>query len=60
MFVEAFHSTVKVIHLVLEVKTSFNNSTPMTSSSMKSSLARNFLLDVKDNLSRNAMLNFKD
>jgi hypothetical protein len=30
MFVEAFHSTVKGIHLALEVKTSFGNSTPVT------------------------------
>jgi hypothetical protein len=35
IFVEAFHSTIKVIHLVLEVKTSFINSTPVTGSSMK-------------------------
>jgi hypothetical protein len=28
MFTEAFHSTVKGIHLALEVKTSFGNSTP--------------------------------
>jgi hypothetical protein len=30
MFVKAFHSMVKVIHLALEVKTSFSNSTPAT------------------------------
>jgi hypothetical protein len=28
MFAEAFHSIVKGIHLALEVKTSFSNSTP--------------------------------
>jgi hypothetical protein len=28
MFAEAFHSTIKGIHLTLEVKTSFGNSTP--------------------------------
>jgi hypothetical protein len=33
MFVEAFHSTIKGIHLTLEVKTSFGNSTPVTGSS---------------------------
>jgi hypothetical protein len=37
MFVEAFHSTIKDIHLALEVKTSFGNSTPVMGSSMKSS-----------------------
>jgi hypothetical protein len=37
MFVEAFHSTIKDIHLALEVKTSFGNSTPTTGSSKKSS-----------------------
>jgi hypothetical protein len=30
MFAEAFHSTVKGIYLTLEVKTSFDNSTPET------------------------------
>jgi hypothetical protein len=30
MIVDAFHSTVKGIHLALEVKTSFGNSTPAT------------------------------
>jgi hypothetical protein len=35
MFAEAFHSTIKDIHLALEVKTSFDNSTPTTGSSMK-------------------------
>jgi hypothetical protein len=34
MFAEAFHSTVKGIHLALEVKTSFGNSTPTTGFSM--------------------------
>jgi hypothetical protein len=28
MFAEAFHLTIKDIHLALEVKTSFNNSMP--------------------------------
>jgi hypothetical protein len=37
MFVEVFHSTIKGIHLALEVKTSFVNSTPMMGSSMESS-----------------------
>jgi hypothetical protein len=37
MFVEAFHSTIKDIHLALEVKTSFGNSTPTTGSSTESS-----------------------
>jgi hypothetical protein len=36
MFVEAFHSTVKDIHLALEVKTSFDNSTPVMGFSMES------------------------
>jgi hypothetical protein len=35
--VEAFHSTIKGIHLTLEVKTSFRNSTPATGSSTGSS-----------------------
>jgi hypothetical protein len=30
MFAEAFHTTIKGIHLALEVKTSFGNSTPVT------------------------------
>jgi hypothetical protein len=29
MFAEAFHSMIKGIHLALEVKTSFGNSTPV-------------------------------
>jgi hypothetical protein len=37
MFAEAFHSTVKGIHLTLEVKTSFNNSTLATGLSTGSS-----------------------
>jgi hypothetical protein len=37
MFVEAFHSTIKGIHLALEVKTSFGNSTPSVGSSTESS-----------------------
>jgi hypothetical protein len=30
MFVEVFHSTIKDIHLALEAKASFSNSTPAT------------------------------
>jgi hypothetical protein len=37
MFAEAFHSTIKGIHLALEVKTSFGNSTPSVGSSTESS-----------------------
>jgi hypothetical protein len=37
MFAEAFYSTIKGIHLALEVKTSFGNSTPTTGSSTESS-----------------------
>jgi hypothetical protein len=37
MFVEVFHSTIKVIHLTLEVKTSFDNYTPAMGSSTESS-----------------------
>jgi hypothetical protein len=37
MFTEAFHSSIKGIHLTLEVKTSFSNSMPAMGSSMKSS-----------------------
>jgi hypothetical protein len=37
MFAEAFHSTIKGIHLTLEVKTSCDNSTPVTGSSTESS-----------------------
>jgi hypothetical protein len=37
MFAEAFHSMINGIHLALEVKTSFGNSTPMMGSSTKSS-----------------------
>jgi hypothetical protein len=37
MFAEAFHSTIKSIHLVLEVKTSYDNSMHATGFSMKSS-----------------------
>jgi hypothetical protein len=33
MFVEVFHSMIKCIHLTLEVKTSFGNSTPVAGSS---------------------------
>jgi hypothetical protein len=37
MFVEAFRSTIKDIHLALEVKTSFGNSTPVMGFSTESS-----------------------
>jgi hypothetical protein len=37
MFAEAFHSMIKGIHLALEVKTSFGNSTPATGSTTESS-----------------------
>jgi hypothetical protein len=37
MFAEAFHLTIKGIHLTLEVNTSFGNSTPVTGSSTESS-----------------------
>jgi hypothetical protein len=37
MFVEAFHSMIKCIHLTLEVKTSFDNSMPTIGSSTESS-----------------------
>jgi hypothetical protein len=37
MFAEAFHLTVKGIHLALEVKTSFGNSMPAIGFSMGSS-----------------------
>jgi hypothetical protein len=40
MFVKAFHSMIKGIHLILEVKTSFGNSTPVTGSSMKFSFQK--------------------
>jgi hypothetical protein len=35
MFAEAFHSMIKDIHLALEVKTSFGNSTPATGLSVE-------------------------
>jgi hypothetical protein len=37
MFVEAFHSTVKGIHLTLEVKTPFGNSMPVMGFNTESS-----------------------
>jgi hypothetical protein len=37
MFVEAFHSMIKDIHLALEVKTSFGNSMPAMGLSAESS-----------------------
>jgi hypothetical protein len=37
MFMEALHTTIKGIHLALDVKTSFDSSTPMTGSSTESS-----------------------
>jgi hypothetical protein len=36
MFVEAFHSMIKIIHLALEVKTSFGNSMPTMGLSVES------------------------
>jgi hypothetical protein len=36
MFAEAFHSMIKGIYLILEVKTSFSNSTPATDFSTES------------------------
>jgi hypothetical protein len=36
MFAKAFHSMIKGIHLTLEVKTSFDNSTLVTGASMES------------------------
>jgi hypothetical protein len=38
MFAEAFHSMIKDIHLTLEVKTSFGNSTPATGSGTEPSI----------------------
>jgi hypothetical protein len=40
MFAEAFHSMIQDIHLALEVKTSFSNSTPMMGSSMESNTSK--------------------
>jgi hypothetical protein len=37
MFAEAFHLTIKGIHLAQEVKTSFDNSMPAMGSSIESS-----------------------
>jgi hypothetical protein len=37
MFAEVFHTTIKGIHLTLEVKTSFGNSTPTIGSYTESS-----------------------
>jgi hypothetical protein len=37
MFAEVFHSTIKGIHLTLEVKTSFSNYVPATGPTMESS-----------------------
>jgi hypothetical protein len=37
MYAKAFHSTVKGIHLTLEMKTSFGTSMPATGSNMESS-----------------------
>jgi hypothetical protein len=36
MFAEVFHSTIKGIHLALEEKATFSNSTPVTDSSTES------------------------
>jgi hypothetical protein len=53
MFVEAFHSMIKDIHLALEVKTSFGNSTPTTDSSTKPALrSLDFPLTVVNGLVR--------
>jgi hypothetical protein len=38
MVAEVFHSTIKDIHLALEVKTSFDNSMPATGSSTEPAL----------------------
>jgi hypothetical protein len=43
MFAEAFHSTVKGIHLALEVKTSFGDSMPATGFSTGSSTQKSGL-----------------
>jgi hypothetical protein len=43
MFAEALHSMIKDIHLTLEVKTSFSNSTPMMGSSMQSNTKKRVL-----------------
>jgi hypothetical protein len=43
MIAEAFHSTIKGIHLALEVKTSFGNSTPATGFSKASSTQKSGL-----------------
>jgi hypothetical protein len=40
MFAEAFHSAIKDIHLAIEVKTSFGNSTPVTGFNTESSTSR--------------------
>jgi hypothetical protein len=45
MLAEAFHSTIKGIHLALEVKTSFGNSVPARGSSMESSTTNKFSTD---------------
>jgi hypothetical protein len=37
MFAEAFHSMIKDIHLALEVRISFGNSTPTMGSNTESS-----------------------
>jgi hypothetical protein len=43
IFAETFHSTIKDIHLALEMKTSFGNSTPTTGSSIESSTKKSRL-----------------
>jgi hypothetical protein len=53
MFAEKFHSTVKGIHIALEVKTSFGNFTPVTGFSMGSSTQKPGLLaDSRQRLHR--------
>jgi hypothetical protein len=53
MFAEAFHSTIKDIHLALEVKTSFGNSTPTMGSSTESNTWKPGLpTDSRQRLSR--------
>jgi aromatic ring-opening dioxygenase catalytic subunit (LigB family) len=43
MFAKAFHSMIKGIHLTLEMKTSFGNSTPMMGYSTESSTYKHVL-----------------
>jgi hypothetical protein len=53
IFAEAFHSTIKDIHLTLEMKTSFGNSTPTTGYSTESSTKKSGLpTDSRQRLSQ--------